>query len=359
MAALRKFKRLGLGLVLLIGGLAIAGFLSLRSLERRVLFSGPGWEARISRYLQDQNKASQNLWFRSPHDRVPVPAEIVRAAEIVPDDLMRRFKSRDLASGVEKSKEPVPAGLAWMAKLSGFDYWPAGGEAPPWLLWSMVRRMEGERRGEISPAFLEVRELARLAGSTHRWADAMDMMLVLHSERDEYDRLAADKHAPSALNPFERETLERASRVIEVAGDFFDFRWQPTTLAAVFGDPAHRVGLCAAIEHGVDLQMRLRDFLETSYPERFRVLGQVLTQTQTNCRLEPQRRAWADRSGAPIASLRRERRLERVGGKTPPDFPTAKYEQWKRFARVPFLNRYLGLRLAELASPDPELARHY
>lgn len=358
MGAFRKVKRLGLGAVLLIGGVALWATLTLRSLERRILISGTDWDIRVSHYLKDQSALSKVAWFRGAHDRVPVAPEIVSAAENVPDDLMRRFRSREVASG-GKSKDPIPPGLGWMSKLSEFDYWPAGGEAPPWLLWSMVRRMEGERRGEVPTAFLEVRELARLAGSTHRWADAMDMMLVLHSERDEYDRLASDGHAPSAIKPFERETLERASRVIEVSGDFFDFRWPTTTVAAVFGDPAHRVGYCAAIERGVDLQLRLRDFLETSYPDRFLVLGQVLAQTQASCRLEPQRRAWADRSGAHVASLRRERRLERVGGKTPPAFPTEKYEQWKRFARVPFLNRYLGLRLAELASADPELARHY
>lgn len=223
----------------------------------------------------------------------------------------------------------------------------------------MLRFSAGEERGELRPAFQEVRELARLAGSSHRWSDAMDMMLVLHTERNEYDKFSAEGRVPVGFKPFDRETLERASRVIEVAGDFFDFRWAPTALAAVFGDSTYRVGLCAGIEHGFDLQLRLRTFLESAYPERFRVLDQILSQTESKCRLGPQRRAWAARGDSPPPPLRSERKLTRLGGKLPPPFPSETFARWSQYSRIPFLNWYLGLRLAEMSSQDPEIARQY
>lgn len=356
---LKGLKRLGLVVALLIGSAALWGYLSLRALETRVLFTGPEWDIRVGRYLRDQRALSQNPWFRGGPARIPVPAEIKKAAEVLPEPLLTRFRNRDISAAVGKSKERLPPGLAWMSKLAGFDYWAAEGASPPWFLWSTVRRTEGERNGDVRTAYQEGRELARLAGTTHRWADAVDMMLVLHSERNEYDLALAEGRVPVGFAPFDRETLERGSRVIEVAGDFFDFRWQPATLAAVFGDPAHRVGLCAAIERGFDLQLRLRVFLEAGYPDRFRTLDQILAQSETTCRLGAQRRAWADRTTVPEAALRIERLVTRVGGKSPPVFPAETFARWKQYSRIPWLNRYLGLKLAEMSSPSPELLRQY
>jgi hypothetical protein len=290
---------------------------------------------------------------------VPVSESVRAAAALVPKSLMAQAKERTLAStsGASKggrSARQVPPELAWMEKLAGFDYWPSEGPSPPWFLWAMIRWSSGELR-----AFQQSRDLARLAGTTEHWADAMDMMLVLQGERDEYDKLTSEKRAPIGFAPFTRETLERASRVIGVTADFFDFRWPAETLAAVYGDPVHRVGLCAGIEQGLDLQLHLRPFLESSYADRFRVLDRVLEQTKPFCRLEEQRKAWANRGQFPESLLRAERSVTRVGGKTPPAFPLETFAQWRRYARVPFLNRYLGLRLAEMASADPELGREY
>ncbi len=353
----RRLKRVGLALLLLIGIALGVGYFQIRELERHVLLSGPEWDKKIGRFLEDQNRVSQIPWFRGGFARVPVPPEIVKASQSVPESLVTRLRERRLA-GSTPAKTEGPGGMGWMSKLSGFDFWPSEAPSPAWLLWAMSRWSSGQD-GDQKKAFVEARELARLAGTSQRWADAMDMMLVLHGERDEYDKAVIRGKVFPGFVPFDKETLEQASRVIEVTGDFFDFRWPPPALAAIFGDPSHRIGLCAGIEHGLDLQLRLRPFLETHYPDRFRILDQVLTQTEGSCRLSAQRKAWADRTTVPKETFRSERSLVRVGGKAPPPVPVEQYEKWKDYAKIPLVNWYYGLKLAQIGSPDPELARQY
>jgi hypothetical protein len=347
MAALKWLGRSVVMLALLVGAAGAFGYWRCTVLEEEILFEGAEWDGRVTRFIDEERALSQDPWFRGGPARLAVPETLRAAALRHPKDEAGLLRRLDAAAARGGMRGAVTAELSWMADLGKYDYWPSGGESPRWLSWGKLRFDKGVSSGKVKEAFREVRELARLAGTTQRWEDATAMVQLLRLEREAYDFLSSRGKPPPGVKPYEKAALEQATRVIGSAGDFFDFRWPHLTVVSVYGDLTYRIGLCSGLDGRAGFQRELASFLGRYYPERFRILGQVFDKTEGHCRSQAAKRAWSDRA------------LASEGRVFVPKAAAEAAARWRPYRRVPILGWYLGLRLAELGLPRPQILTHY